>query len=470
MLEAQTVEDIELAFRGTSEKETENSNVHELPNAKPVAEESGSSGNAAVQRSSSQNDSGMPEVEARTIEDIESAFRINSEKEIVHLDVLEQPNAKLGTEESGDSDDAEVFDVSSSVQEDSGMPQPNVELATEESEDSADAAVFDVSSSVQQDSGMPVVEAQTAEDINLAFRQIAEQETAEKSNVLEQPNSELATEESGDSDDAAVFEVSSLVQEDSGMPVLEAQTAEDINLAFRQIYEQEIAEKSDVLEQPNAELGTEESGVSADAAVFDVEQISEQETAEKSNVLEQPNAELATEESGNIAAAAEASSSALEDSEMPVLEAQTVEDIDMVFRRISEKEMEKSNVLEQPNVELATEVSGSSDDTAVLEASSMTRNMQLPILETRPTEYFDLDYENFLRRIWRVSEFGEVETGQGDHEAVVKEAEALTAEKPDHAVDIPTTADVKGKKDKSHKKGSSSSSSSDSSSSDSDKE
>ncbi|MCD9558629.1 hypothetical protein HAX54_016080 [Datura stramonium] len=667
MLEAQTVEDIELAFRGTSEKETENSNVHELPNAKPVAEESGSSGNAAVfiVSSSVQNDSGMPEVEARTIEDIESAFRINSEKEIVHLDVLEQPNAKLGTEESGDSDDAEVFDVSSSVQEDSGMPvleaqttedinlasrqtakqetaeisnvldQPNAELATEESEDSADAAVFDVSSSVQQDSGMPVVEAQTAEDINLAFRQIAEQETAEKSNVLEQPNSELATEESGDSDDAAVFEVSSSVQEDSGMPVLEAQTAEDINsafrqiaeqeaaeksnvleqpnaelateesgesdgaavfdlsssvqedsgmpvleaqtaedinLAFRQIYEQEIAEKSDVLEQPNAELGTEESGVSADAAVFDVSssvqedsgmpvleaqtaeninssfrQISEQETAEKSNVLEQPNAELATEESGNIAAAAEASSSALEDSEMPVLEAQTVEDIDMVFRRISEKEMEKSNVLEQPNVELATEVSGSSDDTAVLEASSMTRNMQLPILETRPTEYFDLDHEKLsesddetlichdsvggnehtgeskdiralsdlqtvetdlaLKQVLEgnleeplnsnsevesaeakpsgagssndmessvrgsdMSEFGEVETGQGDHEAVVKEAEALTAEKPDHAVDIPTTADVKGKKDKSHKKGSSSSSSSDSSSSDSDKE
>ncbi|XP_049400730.1 uncharacterized protein LOC125864720 [Solanum stenotomum] len=632
VLEAQTVEDIELAFRGTSEKETLNSNVYELPNAKLVTEESGSSDNSAVFEVSSSvlNDSGMPEVEARTIEDIESAFGISSEKEKEHLNVVELPNAKLVTEESRDSDDAAVFevsssvkedsempvveaqtiediesafrissekeivhsnvlelpnvklvteksvnsddevvfDVSSSVQEDSGMPvleaqtaedinltfrqigeksnvleQPFAELATEESGDFDDAVKFDVSSSVQEDSGMPVLEAQTAEDITLAFRQISEQEI-EKSNVLEQPNAKLETEESGDSDNAAVFDVSSRVHEDSGMPVLEAQTVEDINLAFRQISEQEIAEKSNVLEQSNAELTTEESGNSVNAAVFEVSgsvledpqmpvveeqtaedinlafrQISEQEIDEKSNVLEQPNAELATEES-----AAEVSSSALEDSEMPVPEAETFEDIDMIFRRISEKEMKKSNVLEQPNAELATEVSGSSDNTVVLEASSVTRNMQLPILETRPTEYFDLDHEklsesddetlirrdsvggdehpgesedvrassdsqnietdlalkqvlegNLEKPLNSTSEresaeakpieagssndtessvrgsdfpdFGEGETEKGDHEVVLKEAKTSTAEKPDHAVDMPATSDVKGKKD-----------------------
>ncbi|KAH0721183.1 hypothetical protein KY290_006719 [Solanum tuberosum] len=655
VLEAQTVEDIELAFRGTSEKETLNSNVYELPNAKLVTEESGSSDNSAVFEVSSSvlNDSGMPEVEARTIkdiesafeissekekehlnvvelpnaklvteesrdsvdaavfevsssvkedsempvveaqtiEDIESAFRISSEKEIVHSNVLVLPNAKLVTEKSVNSDDEVVFDVSSSVQEDSGMPvleaqtaevinltfrqigeksnvleQPFAELATEESGDFDDAVMFDVSSSVQEDSGMPVREAQTAEDITLAFRQISEQEI-EKSNVLEQPNAKLETEESGDSDNAAVFDVSSSVHEDSGMPVLEAQTVEDINLAFRQISEQEITEKSNVLEQSNAELTTEESGNSVNAAVFEVSgsvledpqmpvveeqtaedinlafrQISEQEIDEKSNVLEQPNAELATEES-----AAEVSSSALEDSEMPVPEAETFEDIDMIFRRISEKEMKKSNVLEQPNAELATEVSGSSDNTAVLEASSVTRNMQLPILETRPTEYFDLDHEKLsesddetlihhdsvggdehpgesedvgassdsqnvetdlaLKQVLEgnlekplnstsegesaeakpieagssndmessvrgsdLPDFGEGETEKGDHEVVLKEAKTSTAEKPDHAVDMPDTSDVKGKKDKSHETGSSSSSSSDSSSSDSDKE
>ncbi|PHT36982.1 hypothetical protein CQW23_24682 [Capsicum baccatum] len=723
VLEAQTVEDIELAFRGSSKKEIENSNVHELPNAKLVTEEHGSSDNAAVFEVSSsvQNDSGMPEVEAQRIEDIESAFRISSQKEIVHSNVLELPakllateesgssvntavfevsssvqndsgmlevdaqkiediesafrigsekeivhsnelelpNAKLATEESGVSDDPAVFDVSSSVQEDSGMPvleaqtaedisiafrqiaeksnvleQPNTELATEESGSSDNAAVFEVSSSVQndsgmlevdaqkiediekvseqeieksnvleqlnaelateesgddnaemfdvsssaqEDSGMPVVEAQTAEEINLAFRQIAEREIAEKSNVLEQPNAKLITEESGHSDDAAVFEVSSSVQKDSGMPVLEVQTAEGINLAFRQIAEQEIAEKSNVFEQPNAELATEESGVSDDPAVFDVSssvqedsgmpvleaqtaeditlafrQISEQEIAEKSNVLEQLNAELATEGSGDsdnaevfdVSTAAEVSSSALE--------AQIDEDIDMIFRRISEKEMEKSKVLEQPSAQLANEASGSSDNRAVLEVSSVTRNMQLPILETRPTEYFDLDHEKLsesddddaftrhdsvgadehaveskdkgassdsqniekdlaLKQVLEgnleeslnstsegesaeakpsgassshdvessvrgsdVPDFGEVETVKGDHEVVVKEAKELTAEKSDHAVDTPITADVEGKKDKSHKKesssSSSSSSSSNSSSSGSDKE
>ncbi|KAH0724030.1 hypothetical protein KY285_006044 [Solanum tuberosum] len=632
VLEAQTVEDIELAFRGTSEKETLNSNVYELPNAKLVTEESGSSDNSAVFEVSSSvlNDSGMPEVEARTIEDIESAFgissekekehlnvvelpnaklvteesrdsedaavfevsssvkedsempvveaqtiediesafRISSEKEIVHSNVLELPNAKLVTEKSVNSDDEVVFDVSSSVQEDSGMPvleaqtaedinltfrqigeksnvleQPFAELATEESGDFDDAVMFDVSSSVQEDSGMPVREAQTAEDVTLAFRQISEQEI-EKSNVLEQRNAKLETEESGDSDNAAVFDVSGRVHEDSGMPVLEAQTVEDINLAFRQISEQEIAEKSNVLEQSNTELTTEESGNSVNAAVFEVSgsvledpqmsvveeqtaedinlafrQISEQEIDEKSNVLEQPNAELATEES-----AAEVSSSALEDSEMPVPEAETFEDIDMIFRRISEKEMKKSNVLEQPNAELATEVSRSSDNTVVLEASSVTRNMQLPILETRPTEYFDLDHEKLsesddetlirrdsvggdehpgesedvgassdsqnietdlaLKQVLEgnlekplnstseresaeakpieasssndmessvrgsdLPDFGEGETEKGDHEVVLKEAKTSTAEKPDHAVDMPATSDVKGKKD-----------------------
>ncbi|KAK6778843.1 hypothetical protein RDI58_025561 [Solanum bulbocastanum] len=588
VVEAQTIEDIESAFRISSEKEIVHSNVVELPNAKLVTEESGDSDDAVV--------------EAQTIEDIESAFRIGSEKEIVHSNVLELPNAKLVTEESVNSDNEVVFDVSSSVQEDSGMPvlettedinltfrqigeklnvleQPFTELATEESGDFDDAAVFDVSNSVQEDSRMPVLEAQTAEDITLAFRQISEQEI-EKPNVLEQPNAKLETEESGNSDNAAVFDVSSTVHKDSGMPVLEAQTVEDINLAFRQISEQEIAEKSNVLEQSNAELTTEESGNSVNAAVFEVsglvledpqmpvveaqtaedinlafKQISEQEIDEKSNVLEQPNAELATEESGNVAAAAaaaaEVSSSVLEDSEMPVPEAETFEDIDMIFRRISEKEMKKSNVLEQPNTELATEVSGSSDNRAVLEASSVTGNMQLPILETRPTEYFDLDHEklsesddetlirhdsvggdehpgesedvgassdsqNFetdlaLKQVLEgnlekplnstsesesaeakpieagssndmessvrgsdLPDFGEGGTEKGDHEVVLKEAKTSTAEKPDHAVDMPATSDVKGKKDKSHETGSSSSSSSssssDSSSSDSNKE
>ncbi|PHT71288.1 hypothetical protein T459_26392 [Capsicum annuum] len=594
-VDAQKIEDIESAFRIGSEKEIVHSNELEIPNAKLATEESGVSDDPAVfdVSSSVQEDSGMSVPEAQTVEDINLAFRKVSEQEIEKSNVLEQLNAELATEESGD-DNAEMFDVSSSAQEDSGMPvveaqtaeeinlafrqiaeksnvleQPNAKLITEESGHSDDASVFEVSSSVQKDSGMPVLEVQTAEGINLAFRQIAEQEIAEKSNVFEQPNAELATEESGVSDDPAVFDVSSSVQEDSGMPVLEAQTAEDITLAFRQISEQEIAEKSNVLEQLNAELATEGFGDSDNAEVFDVSssaqedsgmpvveaqtaeeinlaftQIAEQEISEKSNVLEQPNAELATEESGNIAAAAEVSSSALE--------AQIDEDIDMIFRRISEKEMEKSKVLEQPSAQLANEASGSADNRAVLEVSSVTRNMQLPILETRPTEYFDLDHEKLsesddddaftrhdsvgadehaveskdkgassdsqnvekdlaLKQVLEgnleeplnstsegesaeakpsgassshdvessvrgsdVPDFGEVETVKGDHEVVVKEVKELTAEKSDHAVDTPITADVEGKKDKSHKKesssSSSSSSSSNSSSSGSDKE
>ncbi|KAJ8534117.1 hypothetical protein K7X08_007441 [Anisodus acutangulus] len=523
MVEAQTIEGIESAFRTTSEKGIENSNVLELPNAKLVTEESGSSNNAAeVEVSSSVlEDSGMPVLESLSVEDIELAFRSTSEKEIVHSNVPELPNAKLVTEESGSLDDAAVFEVSSSVQNDSGMSvveaqaiediesafkiaseieivhsdvleQPNAKLVAGESGDSDEAAVFDVSSSVQEDSGMPVVEAQAIDDIESAFRSISEKEIVHW-NVPELPDAQLVTEESRDSDDAAVFDVSSSVLEDSGMPVLEAQTVEDINLAFRQISEQEI-EKSDVLEQPNVKVVTEESGDSDDPAVFAV------------------------------------SSSVHQDSGMPVLEAQTVEDIDMVFRRISEKEMQKSNVLEQPNTELATEVSGSSDKAAVLEVS-----MQLPILETRPTEYFDLDHEKLSEsddeKLFHHDSVGgdepeskdmgassdsqnietdlalkkvlegtlnstsegesaeakpsgaslsndiessvrgsECETGKGDHEVVVKEAKALTAEKPEQAVDMPTTSDVKGKKDKPHKMGSSSSLSSDSSSSDSDRE
>ncbi|XP_060177208.1 uncharacterized protein LOC132607305 [Lycium barbarum] len=618
VVEAQTIEDIESAFKITSEEEIVHSDVLELRNVNLVTEDSGSSANATVFEvsSSAPEDSGMPVVEAQTTEDIESVFESTSEKEIVHSNVLELPNAKLVTEESGHSDDAAVFDVSSKVPEDSGMPVqeaqtvddielafknisekeiensnvlelPDAKLVTEGSGSSDDAAVFEVSSSVVEDSGMPALEAQTVEDINLAFRQISENEV-EKSNVLELHNAKLVTKESGDSDNAAVFDVSSSVQEDSGMPVVEAQTVEDIESPFTITSEKEMAHSdvpvqpnaklvteepgssdaaavfeasssvledsrmpvveaqtiednesafritsereivhSDVLEQPNARLETEESRDADNAAVIDVSssvledsgmpvleaqtvediesafrQISEQEIAEKSNVLEQPNAELATEESGNIAAAAEASSSALEGSEMPALEAQTVEEMDMVFRRISEKEAEESNVLEQPNAELATEVSGSSDNAAVVKVSSVTWDMQLPILETRPTEYFDLDHEKLsesddetlthhdsvgddehmrepkdigassdsqnvetdlpLKQIleeqprgasssndikssvrgYDVSEFGEGETGKGDDEVVVKEAKALIAEKPEHAVDMPTTADA----------------------------
>nr|XP_016473826.1 PREDICTED: serine-rich adhesin for platelets-like [Nicotiana tabacum] len=583
VLEAQTVEDIELAFRNIWEKKIEHSDVLELPNAELVTELFGSSNNAAaVEVSSSvQEDSGMPVLEAQTVEDIEFAFRNIWEKEIEHSDALELPKAKLVTEESGSSDNAAVFKVSSSVQKDFGMPVveaqtiediesafrstseretensnvlelANAELVTEESGNNA--AVVEMSSSVQEDSGMPVLEAQTVEDIELAFRNIWEKEI-EKSNVFELPNAKLVTEESGSSDSAAAVE--------AGMQVLEAQTIKDIELAFRSTCEKEI-DHSDVLELPNAELATEESGNNLAAVevsssvpkdtgmpvleaqtIEDIElafrQISENETeTENSNVLELPNAELLTEESGNNAAAVEVSSSALEDSGMPVLEAETVEDIDTVFRRISEKEIEKSNVLEQPNAELATDISGNSDNAAVLEVSSVTRAMQLPILETRQTEYFDLDHENLsesdsdehteksrdigapsdsqnidtdlaLKQVLEgnlekplnstsegelveakpseaglsndtessargsdVSEFGEGETGKGDHEVVVKEAKELTAEKPGHVVDMPTTADVKGKKDKHQKSGSSSSSSSssssDSSSSDSERE
>nr|XP_016452594.1 PREDICTED: uncharacterized protein LOC107777122 [Nicotiana tabacum] len=440
VLEAQTVEDIELAFRSTSEKEIEHPNVLELPNSELVTEQSGSSNNAAaVEVSSSvQEDSGMPVLEAQTVEDIELAFRSTSEKEIEHPNVLELPNAELVTEQSGSSNNAAAVEVSSSVQEDSGMPvleaqrvedielafrstsdkeieNSNVlELVTEESGNNT--AAVEVLSSALEDSGMPVLEAQTVEDIELAFRNIWEKEI-ENSDVLELPNAKPLTEESGSSDNSAVFEVSSSVKEDSGMPVLEAQTIEDIELAFRQISEDET-ENSNVLELPNSELETEESGNNVAAVelsssvledsgmpvleaqtIEDIElafrQISENETeTENSNVLELPNAELVTEESGNNAAAVEVLSSALEDSGMPVLEAETVEDIDTVFRRISEKEIEKSNVLEQPNAELATDISGNSDNAAVLKVSSVTRAMQLPILETRPTEYFDLDHEN----------------------------------------------------------------------------
>ncbi|XP_059296080.1 uncharacterized protein LOC132049342 [Lycium ferocissimum] len=556
VVEAQTIEDIESAFKITSEEEIVHSDVLELRNANLVTEESGSSTNATVFEvsSSAPEDSGMPVVEAQTTEDIESAFESTSEKEIVHSNVLELPNAKLVTEESGHSDDAVVFDVSSTVPEDSGMPEqeaqtvedielafrnisekemensnvlelPDAKLVTEGSGSSDNAAVFEVSSSVVGDSGMPVLEAQTVEDIESPFTITSEKEIVH-SDVPVQPNAKLVTEEPGSSDAAAVFEASSSVLEDSRMPVVEAQTIEDNESAFRITSEKEIVH-SDVLEQPNARLETEESRDADDAAVIDLSssvqedsgmpvleaqtaediesafrQISEQEIAEKSNVLEQPNAELATEESGNRAAAAETSSSALEGSEMPALEAQTVEDMDMVFRRISEKEMEESNVLEQPNAELATEVSGSSDNAAVLKVSSVTWDMQLPILETRPTEYFDLDHEKLsesddetlthhdsvggaehmreskdigassdsqnvetdlhLKQIleeqpsgasstndikssvrgYDVSEFGEGETGKGDDKVVVKEAKALTAEKLEHAVDMPTTADA----------------------------
>ncbi|XP_070051066.1 uncharacterized protein [Nicotiana tomentosiformis] len=586
VLEAQTIEDIELAFRSTSEKEIEHSDVLELPNSELVTEQSGSSNNdAAVEMSSSvQEDSGMPVLEAQTVENIELAFGSTSEKEIEHPNVLELPNAELVTEQSGSLNNVTAVEVSSSVQEDSGMPVleaqtvedielafrniwekeiehsdvlelPNAELVTELFGSSNNAAAVEVSSSVQEDSGMPVLEAQTVEDIEFAFRNIWEKEI-EHSDALELPKAKLVTEESGSSDNAAVFKVSSSVQKDFGMPVVEAQTIEDIESAFRSTSERET-ENSNVLELANAELVTEESGNNAAVVemsssvqedsgmpVLEAQTVEDIELAfrniwekeiEKSNVFE-----LLTEESGNNAAAVEVSSSALEDSGMPVLEAETVEDIDTVFRRISEKEIEKSNVLEQPNAELATDISGNSDNAAVLEVSSVTRAMQLPILETRQTEYFDLDHENLsesdsdehteksrdigapsdsqnvdtdlaLKQVLEgnlekplnstsegelveakpseaglsndtessargsdVSEFGEGETGKGDHEVVVKEAKELTAEKPGHVVDMPTTADVKGKKDKHQKSGSSSSSSSssssDSSSSDSERE
>ncbi|KAI3444241.1 hypothetical protein Pfo_000906 [Paulownia fortunei] len=216
---------------------------------------------------------------------------------------------------------------------------------------------------------------------------------------------------------------------------------------------------------------------------------------------------------------------------MPELEASTIEDIDLAFKKISAKEIEKPVVLKPPQDELIVgeSITEHSEDGAPHRNSSVTDSTHVTsVLEVRPIEDATLDYKQLndgstgshrlpdsVDRTLDVVESGEtqgpsselhvaepipsegttlppkqlldcktlntddgaVEVKADDvasvEESSVQEISAFAAEKPEHEVEAPkdlhSTTSVKGKGEIS-KSSSSSSSSSESSSSDSDRE
>ncbi|KAI3446585.1 hypothetical protein Pfo_003250 [Paulownia fortunei] len=163
----------------------------------------------------------------------------------------------------------------------------------------------------------------------------------------------------------ASAEVSHLDQVDidtaSGMPDLEARKLEDIDVVFKQFGDKEI-EKPVVLEPPQAELVIGET-------------IAEHSEHAEVSHLDQVDIDSA--------------------SGMPELEARKLEDIDVVFKQFSDKEIEKPVVLEPPQAELVigeTIAEHSEHGTLHINTSVMNSTHETPILEVRSIEDATLDY------------------------------------------------------------------------------
>ncbi|KAL8493579.1 hypothetical protein ACS0TY_024671 [Phlomoides rotata] len=282
--------------------------------------------------------SAMPELEPRTIEDIDLAFKQISSKEIEKPVVLEPPQDELHD----------------SVATVSALPKLEVQ------------SIQDVDADIEIPSGAQSLETNKIEDIDLTFAQISSNEI-EKPAVSEPPQAELhnaipESEVQSGEDVDAVLEKSELTfvggaevssQEGqvgtetiSGMPELEASTIRDIDLAFDQISSKEI-EMPVVSESPQADLRDYEDIVSGMPA-------SEvQSTGHVDVVLEK--GESTSVETDTIMGGVEVFSQVQFDTDatsgMTEHETSTFEDITLAFEVISSKETEKTVVSEPHNHE-----------------------------------------------------------------------------------------------------------------------
>ncbi|CAN1246416.1 hypothetical protein LINGRAPRIM_LOCUS3164 [Linum grandiflorum] len=275
----------------------------------------------------------LPVLEVRTAEDIDLAFKQLHEG--AELDEVILPSAiKL---QSAEDDKFRSPDA-----------QPSTPLQVIEARflEDIDVAVMQRGNRVteQEEVSMkelPVLEVRTAEDIDLAFKQLqegAELEEVIVPSMIKQEEDRFGSPDAQPSTPLQVIEAQfpedihiALMQRTAGppsgstkdLPVLEVRTAEDIDLAFKQLHEgaevDEVILPSKIKQQSiEDEFGSPEEQPSTPLQVVEARFIEDIHVA----VMQRAS-------KGGI-------DKAISGNELPVLEVRTAEDIDLAFKQLHE--------------------------------------------------------------------------------------------------------------------------------------
>ncbi|XP_059668232.1 uncharacterized protein LOC132313472 [Cornus florida] len=354
VLGARSLDDIDSDIDQIDEEEIKQPIVTELLHAEQTPEETepGCSEHGILQKDSNltENKMELPVIEATSVEDIGLAFKslhedIGIERRILPSSVDDNPDVLVSKDPAKTNSEIELGESEMPRQD-----QIGVEITSE----------------------MPVLEAHSLEDIDSAFKQIGE-EKGKKPIVTESLHAELTREETepGCSEHGILHEDSNLTENKMELPVIEATSVEDIGLAFKSLHDDIDVEKH-----------IPPSSVDDNPYVIESKDI-----AETNSEIELGESEIPHQDQIEVEI----------NSEMPVLEAGSLEDIDSAFKQIGEEKIKKPIVTESLHAELTPEETepGCSEHGILLEDSNLKENkMELPVIEARSVEDIGLAFKS----------------------------------------------------------------------------
>ncbi|KAJ7976479.1 Ulp1 protease family C-terminal catalytic domain containing protein expressed [Quillaja saponaria] len=345
---------------------------------------------------------------------------------------------------------------------------------------------------LETNSDLLVIEAGSVDDIHIAIKQVSESGPKELTNAVDSDNGsakvEVVTRETG-----FLLKDLSTTESEQELPVLEARSLEDIDVAFKQLHEgvdvkevilPSMIEDQLVMKESKDQLETDSDLLVIEARSVDdihitIKQVSEGSPGVLPKALDSDNGpaklEAVTCEAGFLPKELSTTES---EKELPVLEARSLEDIDVAFKQLHEgvdvKEVilpttiEDKLVLEESKYHLET-----NSDLQVIEARSVD---DIHIAVTQASEGSSEELPKSLN-----SEDGSTDV-EANGEGLAKVIESchvgngetrIPADKSEHLSNEPSenpalsSCSTRSKKERSHSDSSSSSSSS-SCSSDSD--
>ncbi|XWS42759.1 hypothetical protein CRYUN_Cryun16bG0041900 [Craigia yunnanensis] len=322
VLEARSVEDIDLAFK----KLDEGVDVEEVTLPSMIEN----------QQDHADTNSKLPVVEARSLEDIHNAFQQGPESnpaELPHSSDLRNGSSEVEWHGVVSTKEVKVSNVVSGIHENSENAAAEPKNEYEEAED------IKMETNVE----LPVLEARSVDDIDLAFKQLGEGVDVEEvilPSMIENQQDHADT--------------------NSKLPVVEARSLEDIHNAFQQGPESNPAElpHSSDLRNGSSEVDQHDvvstKEVEISNVVIGIQENSENAAAEPKNDYEETE-DIKTET--NV--------------ELPVLEARSLEDINLAFKQLDE-------VVDVEEVILPSMIENQQDHA--------NTNSRLPVVEARSLE------------------------------------------------------------------------------------
>ncbi|XP_042514253.1 uncharacterized protein LOC122088932 [Macadamia integrifolia] len=442
VIEANSPDDANVDFKHVPESVVEKSVVVESVQSEPLPKETEVEFAEIELTNQDPNQrkivSELPVVEARSLEDIESDFKnLNQgvEETIVTESFYDKPMTVENEIEPTDSGPSEkVLGLTATISElpvleersieDIDMPSNKIlgvqsTIITESFHDNLTGENSEVgladsrpsegdSSSTVTDSELPVLEARSLEDIDLALKEL--QEGVQNPGTAESFHDEPLGEKSevGLADSGLSARNIDLTEISSELPVLEATSLEDIDLGFKQLH----------------------GGVQKPMAI---ESLHDKSTREET--------EVAVSESGQSDGEATEISS-----ELPVVEAKSVEAIDLAFKQLHEGNLE------------GTILPKSVDRQPVVESQVVVEtHPHLPVDDAKSSEGLEVEVKEMEKSEERESNFEESGIPQ---ENIVSSDKASQGVKETSESSGLSTSAVRHKKAGSHKSSSSSSSSS----------